>query len=223
MLDLNPGGCQSIALEAENGRRTGEEGEEGILTSATTPLNIRPTNTQLLARPAVECWLFRASSLLRRALPPKHRRLPRKQRRLLVVEKRQHLLRREDPRIALLGHPHASWERLHMRPQGGYVHPLELLHGLFGIALVWLLLSPQGGRRELLLLLLELVREGGRGGDLIPLLLLGRGLRVGLALGLVLAVVVVWEGGGEGGHVECGFPAREGFMNVCCCCCAWEG
>ncbi len=89
-----------------------------------------------------------------------------------------------------------------MRPRGWYVHPLELLRELWRILLVRLLLIPQGGLRELLLLLLELVREGGGGGYLVSLLLLGRELRVGLALGSALAVVLVWEGGGEGGHIE---------------------
>jgi hypothetical protein len=93
-----------------------------------------------------------------------------------------------------------------MRPRGGYVHPLKLLRKLWGIMLVGRLLGPQWSRRELPLLLLELVRKDGGTGVLVSLLPLGRELRVGLVLGLTLGVVIVWAGGGEGEHVECGFP-----------------
>jgi hypothetical protein len=99
-----------------------------------------------------------------------------------------------------------------MRPRGGYVHPLKLLRKLWAIVLVGRLLSPQWSRRELPLLFLELVRRGGGRGVLVSLLLLGRELRVGLVLGLVLAVVVFWEGGGEGVHVECGLPGPGGVQ-----------
>ena len=104
-------------------QQDGEEGEEGYLTSATTTPIIRPTNTQLPTRPPTR--LPRATSMLPRELPLKHCRLPRKQRLMLVVEKPRHLLllRREDPRIALLRHPHAAGERLHMRPGPGTYIP----------------------------------------------------------------------------------------------------